>query len=131
MSQINELKREIQELKNRRLSWRAKLFIVLIGAPMVFLFALYGGLELAMPLTITISALGFVVLPQMEAEAARVVLDYYDGHRGASCSADSVCSLDYEVGSRLGSCCIRHGGFCSDPVGSSCCREIHGRTEDC
>ena len=61
MSQINELKREIQELKNRRLSWRAKLFIVLIGAPMVFLFALYGGLELAMPLTITISALGFVV----------------------------------------------------------------------
>jgi hypothetical protein len=61
MSQINELKREIQELKNRRLSWRAKLFIVLIGAPMVFLFALYGGLELAMPLTITISALCFVV----------------------------------------------------------------------
>lgn len=28
---------------------------------MVFLFALYGGLELAMPLTVTISALGFVV----------------------------------------------------------------------
>ena len=61
MSQINELKREIQELKNRRLSWRAKLFIVLIGAPMNFLFLLYGGLELAMPLMITISALGFVV----------------------------------------------------------------------
>ena len=43
MSQINELKREIQELKNRRLSWRAKLFIVLIGAPMVFLCSLSMG----------------------------------------------------------------------------------------
>ena len=61
MSQMNDLKREIQEPKNRSLSWRAKLFIVLIGAPMVFLFAFYGGLELAMPLTITIYALGFVV----------------------------------------------------------------------
>ena len=61
MPELNELKREIQELKNRRLSWRAKLFIVLIGTPMVFLFALYGGLELAMPLFITISALSFVV----------------------------------------------------------------------
>lgn len=61
MSQMNELKCEIQELKKRRLSWRAKLFIVLIGAPMVFLFALYGGLELAMPLTIIISAFSFVV----------------------------------------------------------------------
>ncbi len=41
MSQMNELKREIQEAKKLHLSWRTRLFIFIIGAPTVFLFAVY------------------------------------------------------------------------------------------
>ncbi len=61
MSQMNELKSEIQEAKKLHLSWRTKLFIFIIGAPMTFLFALYGRLELAMPLMMIIGVLGLVV----------------------------------------------------------------------
>jgi len=61
MSQMNELKREIQEAKKLHLSWRTRLFIFIIGAPTVFLFAVYGRLELAMPLMIFIGMHGLVI----------------------------------------------------------------------
>jgi len=62
MSQINELKREIQEAKKLRLSWRTKLLMVVIGTPTLFLFLIYGGrLELVWPLMITIGVLGIVI----------------------------------------------------------------------
>jgi len=51
---MNELKREIREAKKLHLSWRTRLFIFIVGAPTVFLFAIYGRLELAMPLIIII-----------------------------------------------------------------------------
>jgi len=58
MSQINELKREIQEAKKLRLSWRAKLLMFVVGTPTVFLFLIHGGrLELVWPLMITIGVL--------------------------------------------------------------------------
>jgi hypothetical protein len=59
---MNELKREIQEAKKLHLSWRTRLFIFIIGAPTTFLFALYGRLELALPLMIIIGVLGLVIL---------------------------------------------------------------------
>jgi hypothetical protein len=62
MSQMNELKREIKEAKKLRLSWRTKVFIFVLGAPMTFLFALYGRLELALPLMIIVGVLGLVIL---------------------------------------------------------------------
>ncbi|MGB6687311.1 MAG: hypothetical protein WBE76_05665 [Terracidiphilus sp.] len=61
MSQINELKREIQEAKKLRLSWRTKLFIFIVGAPTTFLFALYGRLEMVWPLAITVGMIGIVI----------------------------------------------------------------------
>ncbi len=61
MSQTNELKREIQEAKKLRLSWRTKLFIFIVGAPTTFLFALYGRLEMVWPLAITIGMIGIVI----------------------------------------------------------------------
>jgi hypothetical protein len=59
---MNELKREIQEAKKLHLSWRTRLLIFIIGAPTTFLFALYGRLELALPLMIIIGVLGLVIL---------------------------------------------------------------------
>ena len=50
MSQIDEVKCEIREAKKLRLSWRTKLLIILIGAPIPFLFALYVNLQLTLPL---------------------------------------------------------------------------------
>ncbi len=61
MSQINELKREIQEAKKLRLSWRTKLLIFVVGAPTTFLFALYGRLEMVWPLAITIGMIAIVI----------------------------------------------------------------------
>jgi hypothetical protein len=62
VSLINELKREIQKAKKLHLSWPTRLLIFIIGAPMTFLFALYGRLELALPLMIIIGVLGLVIL---------------------------------------------------------------------
>jgi hypothetical protein len=62
MSQMNALKREIQEAKKLHLSWRTRLFIFMIGAPTTFLFALYGRLDLALPLMIITGVLGLVIL---------------------------------------------------------------------
>ncbi|MFI5115774.1 MAG: hypothetical protein ACHP8B_03655 [Terriglobales bacterium] len=59
---MNELKREIQEAKELHLSWRTRLFIFIVGAPTVFLFGIYGRLELAMPLIIIIGMHGLVIL---------------------------------------------------------------------
>ena len=61
MSQMKELRREIQEAKKLHLSWQTRLLIFLIGAPSVFLFAVYGRLELAMPLMIIIGMHGLVI----------------------------------------------------------------------
>jgi len=61
MSQMKGLKREIQETKKLRLSWRTRLFIFIVGAPTVFLFAVYGRLELAMPLMIITGMHGLVI----------------------------------------------------------------------
>jgi hypothetical protein len=58
---MNELKREIQEAKKLHLSWRTRLFIFIIGAPTVFLFGIYGRLELAMPLIIIVGMHGLVI----------------------------------------------------------------------
>ncbi len=62
MSQMNELKHEIQEAKKLHLSWRTRLLIFIIGAPTTFMFALYGRLELALPLMIITGVLGLVIL---------------------------------------------------------------------
>ncbi len=50
--EIHELKREMHGAKKMNVSWRAQLLIVVIGAPTVFLFGVYGRLALAMPLMI-------------------------------------------------------------------------------
>jgi hypothetical protein len=62
MSQINELKREIHEAKKLRLSWRTQLLMIVIGAPTLFLYLVYGGrLERVWPFMITIGMLGIVI----------------------------------------------------------------------
>jgi hypothetical protein len=61
MSQINDLKREIQEAKKLHLSWGTRLLIFTVGAPTVFLFGIYGRLELAMPLIVIIGMHGLVI----------------------------------------------------------------------
>lgn len=61
MSQMSALKREIQEAKKLHLPWRTRLLIFILAAPTTFLFALYGRLELALPLMISIGVLGFVI----------------------------------------------------------------------
>ena len=58
---MNELKREIREAKKLHLSWRTRLLIFIVGAPTVFLFGIYGRLELAMPLIIIIGMHGLVI----------------------------------------------------------------------
>jgi hypothetical protein len=62
MPQMSELRSEIQEAKKLHLSWQTKLIIFVVGAPSTFLFALYGQLQLALPLMITIGVLGLVIL---------------------------------------------------------------------
>ena len=129
MPQMNELKREIHQAKKLRLSWRTKLLMVVIGTPTLFLFLIHGGrLELV--------ALGDYYWRawhsdpfQMEAAEAYVVLGHYGSDRSSSCFVGSVCSLDHEVDSRIRVYWHRHSGFCSDPLDSSCCREVHGRPE--
>ncbi|HEY7354589.1 MAG TPA: hypothetical protein VH596_17605 [Terriglobales bacterium] len=59
---MNELKLEIEQAKKLHLSWRTRLFILIVGAPTVFLFAVYGRLELAMPLMIIVGMHGLVIL---------------------------------------------------------------------
>ncbi|HKU20846.1 MAG TPA: hypothetical protein VJQ50_07510 [Terriglobales bacterium] len=63
MSLIHELKREIQEAKKlRRLSWRTKLLMVVIGTPMFFLYLIHGGrVELFWPSVLTVIVLGVVI----------------------------------------------------------------------
>ena len=58
---MSNLKSEIREAKKLRLSWRAKLLIVIFGAPTTFLFALYGKLELALPLINILGVLGLII----------------------------------------------------------------------
>lgn len=63
MSQINELKREIQEAKKlRRLSWRTKLLMIVIGIPTFYLYLIYGGrIQLVWPSMLTFIVLGVVI----------------------------------------------------------------------
>jgi hypothetical protein len=62
MSQINELKHEIHEAKKLRLSWRTQLLMVVIGAPTLFLYLVYGGrLERVWPFMLTVGVLGIVI----------------------------------------------------------------------
>ena len=61
MSQITEMKRELRAAKKLRLSWLQRLMILVIGAPATFLLALYGRLELAWPLMMSIGVLWFVI----------------------------------------------------------------------
>ena len=44
-----------------RLSWRTKLLIILIGALTTFLFAVYGKLQLALPLMNIVGVLGLMI----------------------------------------------------------------------
>jgi hypothetical protein len=62
MHRLKELKSEIQEAKKLRLSWRTKVLIIVISALATFLFALYGRLELALPLMNVIGVLGLMIL---------------------------------------------------------------------
>ena len=71
----------------------------------------------------------FNVCFELEAEAARVVLDHDDGHRGASCPVDSVRALGYQVGSGTGDSGHRLTGFLPDPLDSFFRWEPHGRSE--
>lgn len=63
MSQINELKREIREAKKlRRLSWRTKLLMIVIGIPTFYLYLIYGGrIQLVWPSMLTVIVLGVVI----------------------------------------------------------------------
>src|SRR5579863_3208614 len=63
MSQMNELKREIQEAKKlRRLSWRTQLLMVVIVIPTFYLYLIYGGrLEPVWPSMLTVIVLGIVI----------------------------------------------------------------------
>ena len=61
MSQIGQLKREIRGAKTLHLSWRIRLLIFLVAAPMTFLLALYGRLELALPSINVIGVLGLTI----------------------------------------------------------------------
>lgn len=63
MSQMNELKREIQEAKKlRRLSWRTKLLMIVIGIPTFYLYLIYGGrIQLVWPSMLTVIVLGVVI----------------------------------------------------------------------
>jgi len=61
MSQMTEMKREIQATKKLRLSWLQRIMIFAIGAPATFLFALYGRLQLVWPLMISIGMLLIVI----------------------------------------------------------------------
>lgn len=91
MSQIGQLKREIRGAKTLHLSWRIRLLIFVVAAPMTFLLALYGRLELALP---SINVIGVLGLTQMEAEGPGMVLDHHDGHCSSSCSVDSSCAVE-------------------------------------
>lgn len=62
MPQMSDFKRELQEAKKLRLPWYVMLLIFCIGAPATFLFALYGRLEIALPLLNVIGVLGFIVV---------------------------------------------------------------------
>ncbi len=62
MSLANDVRGEIKAARKLHLSWRTKLFIFIVGAPMTFLFALYGRLELALPLMNTIGVLGLMIV---------------------------------------------------------------------
>ena len=66
---------------------------------------------------------------QMETAEANVVVGHHGSVRSSSCFVGSVCSLDHEVDSRIRVYWHRHSGFSSDPLDSSCCREVHGRTK--
>src|SRR5277367_6345804 len=63
MSLIHELKCELQEAKKlRRVSWRTKLLMVVLGTPMFFLYLIHGGrLELFWPSMLTVIVLGVVI----------------------------------------------------------------------
>jgi len=63
MSQMNELKREIQEAKKlRRLSWRTQLLMIVIGIPTFYLYLIYGGrIEPVWPSMLTVIVLGIVI----------------------------------------------------------------------
>jgi hypothetical protein len=62
MSLMNELRTEIREAKKLHLSWLTRLIIFIVGAPLTYLFALYGRLAWAWPVMITIGVLGLVIL---------------------------------------------------------------------
>jgi hypothetical protein len=60
---MNELKREIQEAKKlRRLSWRTKLLMIVIGIPTFYLYLIYGGrIQLVWPSMLTVIVLSVVI----------------------------------------------------------------------
>lgn len=57
----DELKDEIREAKKLHLSWRTRLLIFVIGTPTVFLLGIYGRLEVAWPLMVSIGVIGLVI----------------------------------------------------------------------
>ena len=98
MSQIDEVKCEIREAKKLRLSWRTKLLIILIGAPITFLFALYGKLQLALPLMNVVGVLGLMILFKWKLRKQAWFWITMTVIAAASCSVDSVCSLGHSGG---------------------------------
>jgi len=61
MPKMSDFKRELQEAKRLRLPWYVMLLIFCIGAPATFLFALYGRLEIALPLLNMVGVFGFII----------------------------------------------------------------------
>jgi hypothetical protein len=128
MSLTNELRSEIKEAKKLRLSWQTKVIVFIVSAALTFLFALHGRLAWAWPLMITIGVLGLVILFKRKLWNQRWF--WVDGsYRDASYPADSVRSLDHELGSRTGNLGRRLSRFLRDPLDSSCCREVNGGVE--
>jgi len=131
MSQINDVKREIQEAKKLRLSWRTKLLIIVIGAPTTFLFALYGRLELALPLMNIIGVLGLMILFKWKLRKQA----WFWVTMAVIAALHVPLILFIPWGTRWVPALAsdsRHrlGRFLPDPLDSCCCREIHGKTDD-
>ena len=133
MSQTNELKREIQEAKKLRLSWRTTvIYRCQLVRQLLFLYLVYGGrLERVWPFMLTVGVLGIVI--RFKWKLRRHTWFWITIAVIAVLHVLWVLFVPWTtkwipVFVYIGT---RHSGFCSDPLDSSCCREVHGRPEGC
>ena len=111
MSLVNDVKSDIKAAKKFRLSWRAKVggLLSLRSARGCFTISEDSILICRHELR---CGTWFHAYLEAKAVAALVVLGDYGSHCGASCSADSVCPMGHQLGSRPGDCRRRFGGSC-------------------